>query len=92
MTDRAGALTVFYDGSCPMCTTEIGIYRRCAGVEAVAFVDVSTNESGTIVSGLDKATAVGRFHLRDADGTLVSGAQAFKGPALVEIMTDAELV
>ncbi len=61
MTDQAGVVTVFYDGSCPLCTAEIGIYRQCAGAEAVAFVDVSMTEAATIVTGLDKATALRRF-------------------------------
>ena len=70
-------MTVFYDGSCPLCTAEIGIYRHCAGAETVAFIDVSALEPGTIVTGLDKATALRRFHVRDADGALVSGAEGF---------------
>ncbi len=77
MTDQAGVVTVFYDGSCPLCTAEIGIYRRCAGAETVAFIDASANETGTIVAGLHKATALKRFHVRGADGTLVSGAEGF---------------
>ena len=43
----------------------------------MAFIDVSAHEPGTIVTGLDKATALKRFHVRDADGTLVSGAEGF---------------
>ena len=77
MTDRTGGVTVFYDGSCPLCTAEIGIYRHCAGAETVAFVDVSAHEAGTIVAGLDKATAMRRLHVRRADDTLVSGAEGF---------------
>jgi predicted DCC family thiol-disulfide oxidoreductase YuxK len=77
LIDRAGVVTVFYDGSCPLCTAEIGVYRRCAGVDTVAFVDVSTHEPVMIVSGLDKETALARFHVRDAEGRLVSGAEAF---------------
>lgn len=77
MTDQAGVMTVFYDGSCPLCTAEIGIYRHCAGAETVAFIDVSAHEPGTIVTGLDKATALRRFHVRNADGALVSGAEGF---------------
>lgn len=77
MTDQTGVATVFYDGSCPLCTAEIGIYRQCAGAENVAFTDVSAHEVDTIVTGLDKATALKRFHVRDADGTLVSGAEGF---------------
>ena len=77
MTDQAGVVNVFYDGSCPLCIAEIGIYRRCVGAEGMTFIDVSMNDTGTIVTGLDKATALKRFHVRDADGVLISGAEAF---------------
>jgi len=77
LTDQAGVVTVFYDGSCPLCTAEIGIYGNCAGAETVAFINVSMNETAAIITGLDKATALKRFHVRDADGRLVSGAEGF---------------
>lgn len=41
------------------------------------FVDVSAHEVSTIAPGLDKATALRRFHVRVTDGTLASGAEGF---------------
>ena len=70
-------LTVFYDGACPLCNAEIGLYRACAGAERIDFVDVSVAEAGAVAPGLDKAAALKRFHVRNADGTLVSGAAGF---------------
>ena len=35
------ALTVYYDGACPLCRREIGFYRDCRGAEAVAWVDIA---------------------------------------------------
>lgn len=77
MTMHPPEITVFYDGACPLCDAEIGVYRRCAGAERVAFVDVSCAAAGPIVPGLDKASALERFHVRRADGTVVSGAAGF---------------
>jgi predicted DCC family thiol-disulfide oxidoreductase YuxK len=77
LTEQAGAVTVFYDGSCPLCTAEIGVYRQCAGADSVAFVDVSTRDPSTFDPGLDKTSALKRFHVRGGDGALVSGAEAF---------------
>lgn len=77
MTDKTGVLTVFYDGSCPLCTAEIGVYRRCGGAEKLAFVDVSMHEAGPVAAGLDKAIALKRFHVQAADGSLASGAEGF---------------
>lgn len=74
---QAGTVTVFYDGSCPLCTAEIGIYRHSCGGETVAFIDASAHEPGSIVAGLDKSTALERFHVLGADGRLFAGAEAF---------------
>ena len=37
----SAAVTVFYDGACPLCATEIGFYQRRRGAERVAWVDAS---------------------------------------------------
>ncbi len=70
-------LTVFFDGDCPLCRSEIGLYRNCIGAERVAFVDVAAAEAGTIAAGLDKTSALARFHVQTADGHLHSGADGF---------------
>ena len=70
-------LTVFYDGACPLCRAEMGIYRNCAGADRIAFVDVAAAPDGAIVPGLDKADALKRFHVRGADGAVMSGAAGF---------------
>jgi predicted DCC family thiol-disulfide oxidoreductase YuxK len=71
-------LTVYYDGGCPLCRAEIGHYRQCRGAERIAFVDVgcAAPEAG-LGPDLGRADALRRFHVRDADGRLVSGAAAF---------------
>ena len=77
MTNRTGKLTIFYDGACPLCTAEMSVYRKCAGAEEMAFVDVSAQASGSIAPDLDKADALKRFHVRRPDGSFVSGAAGF---------------
>ncbi len=66
--------TVFYDGTCPLCSAEIAHYRRLAK-ENVDFVDVSTEPNPS--SDLSQDQAMARFHMRDASGRLHSGAKAF---------------
>jgi predicted DCC family thiol-disulfide oxidoreductase YuxK len=71
--DPAAAAEVFYDGGCPVCRREIAAYRGMAGMEAVVWRDVAAEP----VPDLDRETALARFHVRRADGALVSGAAAF---------------
>lgn len=69
------ALTVYFDGACPLCAREIAVYRRSRGSERVAFVDVAGAEP--LGPGLDRGLALARFHVREADGRLLCGAAAF---------------
>lgn len=69
-------LIVYFDGACPLCRAEIGHYRAQDGAENLCFVDVSRPEC-VLPGGLDRGQAMVRFHVRDADGAIVSGAAAF---------------
>jgi predicted DCC family thiol-disulfide oxidoreductase YuxK len=70
-------LTVFFDGNCPLCRSEIGLYRNCAGADRVAFIDVAAADKDDVIDGLDRAAALARFHVQTADGQLHSGAAGF---------------
>jgi predicted DCC family thiol-disulfide oxidoreductase YuxK len=68
-------LTVFFDGSCPLCRREIALYRGLPSKQHIHWVDVSTPTA--LPCGLSCELAMRRFHVRDANGQLHSGAQAF---------------
>ncbi len=68
-------LTVYFDGSCPLCRREIALYQRLPSRQAVAWVDVS--QPVDCGDGLSCATAMRRFHVRDEQDRLLSGAAAF---------------
>lgn len=70
----ATAIEVFYDGACPICRAEIAQYRRMRGAEAAQWRDVA---AGDAPPEIDAGTALARFHVRRADGQLVSGFRAF---------------
>lgn len=73
------AVTVLYDGACPLCRREIGHARRLAdgqGGAGLAFVDVATHGC-TLPDAPDRQALLARFHVRLADGRWLSGAAAF---------------
>lgn len=77
-SDRdSGCLTVYYDGSCPLCRAEIGVYQRASGDGSIHWQDVSACPAGRVAPDLDQRQAMRRFHVRDADGRLISGGRAF---------------
>ncbi|MDG1458287.1 MAG: DUF393 domain-containing protein [Pseudoprimorskyibacter sp.] len=69
-------LTVFHDGSCPLCEVEIGYMKRQSGADQIAFVDVS-QVNVVLPDGLTRDAAMQRFHVADMDGQIHSGAVAF---------------
>ncbi|WP_424927723.1 thiol-disulfide oxidoreductase DCC family protein [Amaricoccus tamworthensis] len=68
--------TVYYDGSCPLCSVEIDHYASRDGAEKLRFVDVSHSDADP-GAGLNRTDAMARFHVRQPDGKLLSGARAF---------------
>ncbi len=74
--DEPPPLMVYYDGACALCSVEIGHYAGQRGSERLCFVDASAPEAET-GPDLQRDSALRRFHVRRADGELVSGARAF---------------
>jgi predicted DCC family thiol-disulfide oxidoreductase YuxK len=73
------ALTVLYDGACPLCRREIAVYRDLQPLQAnspVRFTDVS-NAAVPLPAGTTREQLLARFHVQGRDGQLLSGAQAF---------------
>lgn len=69
-------VSVFFDGSCPLCQREVRMYRKIASSVPIHWIDVSsTLQENT--TGRSCAELMTRFHVRTADGVLLSGARAF---------------
>ena len=66
-------VTVWHDGTCPLCRREIALMRRLDTRGHIEFVDAA--EMATCP--LDRAEMLARFHAREAGGPLLSGAAAF---------------
>ena len=75
----AEALTVLYDGACPLCRREMAVYRDLQPLQQdspVCFADVS-NTAVPLPIGTTREQLMARFHVQDRDGQLLSGAAAF---------------
>lgn len=68
-----GKVTVWHDGSCPLCRREIALMRRLDRRGAIRFVDAANAEAAC---PLDRAELLARFHAEE-DGRMLSGAAAF---------------
>ncbi|HSM21205.1 MAG TPA: DUF393 domain-containing protein [Rubrivivax sp.] len=74
---QPAALTVYYDGACPVCSREIAAYQRQQGAEACEWIDAATCPDDRLGPGLTRSTALARFHVRRADGELEVGMRGF---------------
>jgi predicted DCC family thiol-disulfide oxidoreductase YuxK len=76
---NAAALTVLYDGSCPLCRREIAVYRDLEPLARVCFADVSDPTLATPLQDLGRTREelLARFHVQRSDGVVLSGASAF---------------
>ena len=75
------ALTVFFDGSCPLCKREIAFYQNQPGAEQITWLNVADNNPDSIDSQLPEHLSrdqlMARFHVQDYRGNVFSGGDAF---------------
>lgn len=64
---------VMFDGACPLCQREIGLYQSLTPLEPVAWLDVSTADLTPEV----RTRLMARFHVQPSEGPMLSGAAAF---------------
>ena len=70
-------LTVFYDGSCGICSTEIRYYRSIADRRLI-FVDISAADFAAVGYGKPAGEFQKKLHAKDADGNFYTGVEAFR--------------
>ena len=71
------SLTVFFDGSCPICSKEINFYKMRAGADELSWVDVSDEKTPIPIETRSREELMARFHVLSSSGELVSGGAAF---------------
>ena len=75
--DADERLSIFYDGSCKLCSTEIGLYRKISRPGSLDFIDASDLNFNAEYPGINRDSALRVLHARSATGKLYSGADAF---------------
>ncbi len=69
---------VYFDGLCLACSTEINHYRRLPGSENFSFIDITQSEFRPEAHGIDPHKVHQTMHVRDPNGTLHQGVDAFR--------------
>lgn len=69
--------TIYFDGGCPVCTSEMAVYRRQPGAQACNWVDASRCDESAFGTDLNREAALKRLHVRLPDGRLAHGARGF---------------
>lgn len=71
--EKSEVCAVYYDGSCPLCRLEIDYYQALQS--EADFIDISQGYG--LPDGLNHGAAMARFHIKDGNGVVKSGAAAF---------------
>ena len=71
------ALTVYYDGLCPLCSREIKYYRAKASASRVSWRDITEPGFDARSEGLDEVKIHQTFHVKTKDGKIIAGVEAF---------------
>ncbi|ASD64602.1 thiol-disulfide oxidoreductase DCC family protein [Bdellovibrio bacteriovorus] len=70
-------ITVYYDGLCHLCSREITHYKKLKGADRITFIDITSSDFDAISEGLDPYKIHKSLHVRDSEGHIVTGVEAF---------------
>lgn len=70
-------ITVFYDGKCGLCATEIHHYRKIAPVGIFDWQDITQSSDVLGNEGISFAEGLKYLHVKDAEGQFHIGVDAF---------------
>lgn len=76
MKTNTGA--IYFDGLCLACSTEINHYRKLPGSESFEFIDITHPDFKPESHGIDPHQAHKLMHVRDPQGQLHQGVDAFR--------------
>jgi len=70
-------LTVYFDGLCRVCSSEIAVYQKRDQAGRVRWVDIMSPGFSAQAEGLDAHRVHREMHAKRPDGTLAVGVDAF---------------
>ena len=70
-------LTVYYDGSCQVCSREMDYYRQRDRHRALNFIDIASPNFEAHLHGRRQQEFMARLHVRDVHGKYHTGVDAF---------------
>ncbi|MFG6433139.1 thiol-disulfide oxidoreductase DCC family protein [Roseateles sp. LYH14W] len=76
MTANHTLHTVYYDGACPLCRSEMGVLMRDNRAGLLRFVDISVPGFDAAALGVTQAALMARLHVQRPDGSWLIGVPA----------------
>ena len=73
MTANHPGHTVYYDGACPLCRSEMGVLMRDNQAGLLRFVDISRPGFDAAALGVTQAALMARLHVQRPDGGWLIG-------------------
>ncbi len=71
------AITVFYDGECPICRLEVELYQKYGSTGSIHWEDINVLTDDQLPYQKDRQTLLNRFHVLDSDESWYVGVDAF---------------
>lgn len=73
----ASPTRVYYNSACPVCRSGVAAHQRAMGACDIEWIDVHANPDAVGALGVDIEAVREKLHVRDADGRVHAGADAF---------------
>ena len=73
----AGRTTVYYNSACPVCRSGVAAQQGAMGACEIEWIDVHANPEAVHALGVDIEAVREKLYVRDADGRVQVGADAF---------------
>ena len=78
MEEKIYPLEFLYDGSCPLCRSDVARLRKADRNNRLEFIDITEADFDPDTYGRSLEMLMARIHARRADGLIVEGPEVFR--------------